>query len=232
MRILLSLLIIVGANQTLLSQTDSLLYSSFTEKKPIKKAEAFIFNGKEHNNYSNAIIGIPYYLSNDWQKGTLDYEGVLYEDVFLKYDLIADELIIRHSNGFSGILLFTPRIKSFTLGSKRFVNLTSSESGIIKPGIYELLSNGRLAFYVKRGKTVTENIVSNILEKRIVDNNSFYIVKEGQYYTIRKQNAIMELVKDKKEAVNTRLKTAGLRFKKNPEEVLITIVEYYNQLSR
>ena len=217
--------------QTAFCQADSLIFINVSESRIANDVNAAIYNGQEHTGYSSLIEGIPYYESKEWQTGTLVFQNLFYKDVFLKYDLVADQLVVRHPNGITGIVLFTRRIQSFTLGNKHFVNLDTDKESELKSGIYEELVNGRMSLYAKRSKLFEENIVLNELERKFIDKNVLYVLKDGHYYAVKKQKTIMKLIADKRNAVTSAMKASKIKFKSNPELALIKMVEVYNQLS-
>ena len=225
------LFISIAVSGLAFSQTDSLLSIDTVESKEIKDASEPVFNGREHLQYHPSIEGIAYYQTTEWQKGTLVFRDILYKDVFLKYDLVKDEAIIQHINGFTGVTLFTPRIKAFTLENKKFIYLPGNNE-FVQPGIYEELVNGRLSLYAKRSKIIKETVVSTGVERKFIDRNDFYVLREGEFYHIKKEKAMMDLVKEKKDEISSLLKEAGIKHKQHPEAALIKMVEYYNLLSR
>ena len=226
----LLVLLLAASAQLAFSQSDSLIFANAFESKNGNDINAAIFNGREHIGYPPLTEGIPYYGSKDWQPGHVVFEGALYNDVFLKYDLVADRVIVRHPNKVTGIMLFTPRVQSFLLGNRQFVNLAGKESEL-KAGIYEELVKGKTSLYVKRTKLIEESIVMNELVRKVADKNIFYVFKDGHYYPVKKQKSIMDVVADKRNAVSSSLKASKIKFKSNPELAMTKIVELYNQLS-
>ena len=158
------------------------------------------------------------------------YRDQPYTGVFLKYDLVKDEVILRHFNGFTGVILFTPRISSFTMDDLRFVNLPdlNGKGG----GVYQEILVGALSLYAKHTKKIDEILLPGRVERKIVEKNTFYIMKDGILYTVRNEKDVMNLVKDKKNEVRSRLKGSGLKYRKTPGAFLTTVISYYNQLSR
>lgn len=197
---------------------------------PKADSSSSIYNGIEHLGYSSSIEGIAYLNTAEWQKGTIVYRDQPYTDVFLKYDLVRDEVILRHFNGFTGVTLFTPRIHSFTMEDSRFVNLPASNGR--SGGIYQEILTGDLSVYVKRSKQIDETLLPGRVERKILQKNSYYLMKDGILHTVRNERDVMDLVKDKKALVRSHLKGKGLKFRKNPETFIITVVSYYNQSSR
>lgn len=223
---------LIASTKAVFSQTDSLLFSSVYEGKTANSIDALIYNGREHIRYLPMIEGTAYYLSSAWQTGSLVFEGVLYKDVAMQYDLVADELVVRHLNGVTGIVLFTERIQSFNLGDKKFVYLHTGAESMLKPGIYEELVKGQLSLYAKRSKFIEQNIVFNVLEQKFIDNNGLYLLKDDKYYPVKKQKEIFALIADNKREVTAFMKRSKIKYKSNPELAAIKIVEYYNQISR
>jgi len=225
------LLLLVGLSHPIFSQTDSTLYNAVFQNETAKDASELIYNGREHIGYPSSIQGTPYYHSSDWQKGALNFQGVPYKDVFLKYDLLADEVIVRHQDGFSSVTLFMPWVQSFSLGENHFVNLIGNAPGF-KSGFYEELVKGTISLYIKHSKRLTETIVTDAVKKTFVDQQNIYVSKDSQFYLIKKQKDLMDLMTDKSTEMKTWLQTSGINYKDNSATALSGIIMYYNQLSR
>ncbi len=183
--------------------------------------------------YHPSIKGTAYFDSANWQKGTLVYQNIVYKDVSMKYDLVADELVIFHVNGFSRVILFTPWVQSFTLGHNKFVYLSSREAPMGREGIYQELVKGKVSLYAKRSKLIAERPSAFSIEKEFEDKHSFYVFIAGKYSKVSTRKEIMELVKVKKSQIRSMLKAAGLQpFRHNRDLAMTKIIEYYNELSR
>jgi hypothetical protein len=189
-----------------------------------------IYNGSEHIGYPAALQGNPFYGSDQWQKSSIIFRDELYTDVYLKYDLVKNEVVLRHFNGFTGIVLFTPRIRSFNLGPNHFVNLPSSKN--LPGGIYEEIVAGTVSLYARRIKTIEETLTATGVERKVSGRNIYFVYKDGKYYPVRNEKSVLDLVKDKKSQVKAHLKESGIKYKRNAEAALITIITYYNQSSR
>ena len=213
------------------SQNDSLIFSNAIEARTGSDINAPIYNGQEHAGYSPSIEGIPYYGLREWQQGTLAFQNISYRNVYLKYDLVADQVIVRHPNGITGIILFTRRIQSFTLGGKHFIYLPEDKLSGLKNGIYEELVKGKISLYAKRSKLIDEKIGQNEIERKFIGNDQFYVLKDGNFHPVKRQKTIMTLVGDKRKEVNASLKASKMKFRLNQELTLKQIAQSYNQLS-
>lgn len=224
-------LLLTGITQTVFSQTDTLSTPVYASRTATDAGDP-LFNGREHINYLSSIEGFAYYQSPEWQTGTLVFQDIAYRNLLLKYDLVADELIVRHINGFTGVALFTPRIQSFVIGNRRFVYLSFVAGSSLQPGIYQELSKGKLSLYAKHSKSIKETVSLGGIERQFIDRNNYYVFLGGNYYPVRKEKDMMDLIQEKRNEIKAFLKESGIKYKADPEAALKKIVDYYNQLSR
>ncbi len=87
--------------------------------------ELSLYNGiyyRGYNRYPNDE-GQPYFGSDDLIDGSVFYDGTLYENVAMQYDLVEDKLIIDHKYGAVRLELITKKIKYFIFNRHHFVYL-------------------------------------------------------------------------------------------------------------
>lgn len=190
--------------------------------------DAEIYNGQIHVDYLAAFKGTAYYLTNDWQQGSVLYHNIYYKGLLLRYDLVRDEVVVKHYNGFSSISLFTPRVQAFSFSGSTFIYL---EGNGIVPGFYEELKKGRASLYAKRTKFIKEGIVSGQAESEFIEKNTYYLLLNGVFHQIKKQKDLLALLKEKREEITASLKNDP-SFKDDLEAALKAIVESYNQSIR
>lgn len=194
---------------------------------------AEIYSGKMHVIYPSAVSGFAYFLSEDWQPGSIMYHEIYYPSVWLKYDLVKKEVVIQHSNGLTPIILFSPRVEYFTLAGNEFVNVKEEEDTLnLPPGMYQKIGTGIMRLYINRFKFLEEQVTQSGIERKFYEKDKFYIVKDGVSSNIRNKRDIWNLTKDKKSAIRNDLKRKKLKFKKQPDATLIEIVNYYNETGR
>jgi hypothetical protein len=214
------------------AQTDSsgLIPVIDAQKKSIEQASN-ILNGKSHVPYPSMIEGSGY-LINDWVLGTLVYEDVLYTGVSLKYDQYKDELILLHPNGLP-IILFSPRVSSFSLSGREFVNLSAGKFPVAgaETGFYELLVKGNVSLLAKRRKVLDEFVQTTGVSKSFSGRSEFVALKDGKLNKIKKESTLLDLVPEKKQGAKNLLRQNDISYSKNPEFALLTIAQYYNQSS-
>ena len=215
--------------------TDSAI---FTGKNYVKQyynsqrgAQSAIYNGKVFYSYPSDIEGIPYFQSSNWQKGTVVYENIIYEDILMKYDQVKGQLIVTPSEtGGMHISLYSPRIQEFRFSGFQFIYFNrENDNSSLPEGFYQVLVKGTITAFANTTKTISEKIVGNALYKKFEENVSYYLLKKGQYYHINSQNDLLNALEEHRKEIKGLLRTMKLNHKKDPLRIIISAVELYNQ---
>lgn len=189
--------------------------------------QAELYNGPEHVRYLPTIEGIPYYQVDEWQKAAVEYRGVLYRDVPVRYDLVTDKVIVGHPNGYQAFSLFSPRVASFTLGGSYFIYLPAdSAKGAPPAGFYQVLARGAVTVLARRSKRIEEKLQERTLH--FVTADRYYMLRDGRYYSPRNQRELLELAGEHKREARQALHQQHLRYRKHPEEAIMTVARLYN----
>ena len=99
------------------------------------KPETGLYNGREYYDYSPTIKdGDPFFLSTKFNTGNIIYDGILYENVPLLYDLVTSDVIITDSNYFYRIKLNGERVSRFSVLQHTFIRLEEDSNSVIKTG--------------------------------------------------------------------------------------------------
>lgn len=213
--------------------TDTALYRQGVEAAvasyhQVMGVQAGLYNGVEHMRYLPTIEGIPYYGVDEWQSATIKYGDVVYREVPVRYDLVKDKVIVGHPNGFQSFYLYTPRVEYFTLGGSTFVYLAKdSARGAPAPGFYQVLARGPLTVLARRSRKIDDYLMDR--RQYFANTDRFYILKEGVYYTPRNEGDLLELAGARRKEARQLLKQQKIRFKKLPEQAILTVAGLYNQ---
>jgi len=226
------------ASQVIYAQEYVADSGDFTGKNYVKQyynsqrgAESAIYNGKLFYSYSSDIEGIPYFQSANWQKGTVVYENIIYEDILMKYDLVKSQLIVTpNETGGMHISLYSPRIQEFGFSGFHFIYFNKKKDNSSLPeGFYQLLVKGTITVFANTKKIISEKIVGNTLDKKFEEIVSYYLLKKGQYYHINSQNDLLNALEEHRKEIKVLLKTMKLKYRKDPLRIIIASVELYNQ---
>ena len=174
------------------------------------------------------LNGFPFFQWSGAQEGAVFYDGNWYEQVPMQYDLQEDNLVINDYTGNNSIRLIKNKVRYFIIAGHRFVLLAEGE-GLPAPGFYEQLYSGPVNAWVRRQKVTTQVLNAAGNDLRYTQYNSWFIEKQSVFYAVENEHAVLAVLADKKEALKKYIRSAGLRFKKDPEGFLAKVIDYYTQ---
>jgi hypothetical protein len=79
-----------------------------------------LFNGREYIRNGTPAKGFPFFESDSLQLGSLSYDGILYRDIALEYDMVSDQLLIHNFAGDALISLVPEKITFFSIARHHF----------------------------------------------------------------------------------------------------------------
>ena len=188
-----------------------------------------LYNGNEHLGYSQRITGFAYFGENNWQTGTVLYDGLVFKNVPMLFDLYKDLVIVRHFNEYLKIALISPKVKSFTIADHHFIRIVqdSLTNPLLKTGFYDVLYDGNLTCLARRTKIIEETVTDH-LEQEFVEKNFYYIKKNGVFKAVKSYKGLLEILKEHGKEIRRYLKKNKIKFRKNKETAIVTAVSYYD----
>ena len=200
---------------------------------PFIKKQSRLYNGIEHLGYSVRIKGHAYFQQNELKTGTVVYDELEFVNVPMLYDLLKDQVVIQHLNGYSKIGLVSEKVKEFTLLNHHFIRLQTDSltAATIITGFYEEIYTGTLKVLAKRIKFIDETIKDE-LEREFLEQDLFFIKKEAVYYAVKNYKGLLNVLKDKAPAIKKYLRKNRFKFRKGPENAIIKATAYYDSLNK
>ena len=195
--------------------------------------DAHLYTGKEFINYSVNIKGHPFFETDQMQNGDIFYDGTLYENILMLYDIAAQEVIINRYKQDERIRLLNEKIKYFTFDGHRFENIFSVEGKDenITNTFFDIMYNGKAGILVKRIKRIKNGIKAED-PTSFVEEDELYVRNGKNLYAIDGRNSTLQAFSDKKDPIKTFIRKNKLKFKKNIEKDLIMTAEYYSTLNK
>lgn len=190
----------------------------------IMKEQLHLFNGGDYIDYRPLKDEHPYYISEDWMIGSIQYDCEYYDKAELLYNIYTDQVIAEHYSS-AMIQLVRDKIQSFFIDGHTFVMLQETT---IPKGFYDRLCNGKTKVYAKRIKELEESISSNELQREFRLKSKYYICKDGYYYPVKSKKSVLSVLGDKKHELNQFIHQNHLRFRQNRENAIIKLTEFYN----
>ncbi len=196
--------------------------------------QAHLYNGPLYAPYPRPFTeGHQFFEADSFRNGTVFYDGLQYLNVRLKLDIIRDELIMLHPANNFQLNLIKEKIDSFSISGHSFLNITkdSSVNSSPAPGFYhQLYSSSSIRFLAKRKKFIQEMTETSSISTKVYKKDSYFVVKNGLYHSIKNKKSFMSTVKDKRGEMQKFINNNKLSFKKSFEEDVVKALSYYNQL--
>lgn len=213
------------------SQTndDIIVYNWFDKNLGLESLD--FKNGLAHLNFDKTATNQNRYLTDEFKKGSINYNEQIYFDLFLKYDIYSDELVLRPYDeaNTTKINLIKDNIKSFIIGNEKFTNVKELNTSIFKGGYYEeVLIKNNITLYIKYYKEKKKSTKDEINLIDYVPKYEFILFKENKYNLISEKKEIITLFPDDKRKINDfYLMNRDLR-KENPSLFMKNLIRYIN----
>lgn len=194
-------------------------------------ASSNLYNGSEYTAHYPSTTGTPFW-NPDFQTGTIGYEGVVYNDIPIAYDLVSNEVLIRDTR-LQIIRLDNRKIDFFNIAGHTFVRVKedTASANSLPVDIYDLVNDGPVKVYVKRKKQVARNIGPDGRYPFMI-YNAYFIRKENMYHSISGRNDLLKVFRDKDDAIKDFWKSQKLNYRDDPEQFIIRTTQFYAQAKR
>ena len=200
-------------------------YQSLGEESPL-------YNGCEYLEYAFTIQGgHPFFVANGYSNGSIYFDGMIFHDVPLLYDIVKDQVVTPDFQKIHKINLPADKIQQFTLSGHTFIRLVQAPSSQLRTGFYDRLYEGKIGLFAKREKRIIERNSSLQIYNEVISQNSYYIKKGDTYFTIKNKRGLLDVLKGKRKEIQQYFKKNKIKYKNDPERAMINAVQYYDQLT-
>ncbi len=191
-------------------------------------------NGSEYAGYDVNFIGNPFFDTTAMQPGSVYYDGTLYENLPILFDICNDAVIINRYNQDFRIRLVNEKIGYFSLLSHTFVRIVPDSASrlVIGIGFYDRVYKGKMEVLVRRKKIIKDDpVVNGEIKSRYKAVENYFIKRNNAYFPVRTEKSVVRLFKDRDKEIRRYIKKNKLSFKKQPEYAIIQVARYYDQLT-
>ncbi|MDR0438589.1 MAG: hypothetical protein LBH22_09935 [Bacteroidales bacterium] len=176
-------------------------------------------------------INHPYFGSEQYSKARLSYRGIVYPEVMLRLDLNRDELVIFSPDG-RQIVLFPEYVDYVELHGNRIIYFCNDGlPGSPSTGYYIVLHSGNSTILKKQIASRTEKTSQTGVERKFTFRTTFYLHKDGVYYTIRNKRGLLRALYPHKEKLRQFISSNRLNYRKNADELITRAVIEYEKLT-
>ncbi len=178
------------------------------------KTDIALYNGPMYYNQYRSLdpSNNPFLGKDEFSLGDVIYDGQVFYNVPLKYDIKQDILLAQPIAGGNSksIQLISQRVNSFNLLGNKFVNLSASgfENTDFKSGYYEeSVVNPAFTFYIKHRKNAREIINGKALFSDFSVDDNFFVLKDSKIYQVKSKKNVISLFPDLKMQINDYYKS-------------------------
>ena len=179
------------------------LYSFPAFSQEPATADSRLYNGIEYIRNGTPAKGFAFFDMDSLQLGTVCYNGLLFHDIPMEYDLVEDKLVIPYFHNAFFISLISEKLSYFYIGNQRFryIGTDKNTASLPSPGFYqELYRKGSTAALARREKKLV--FPSNHEDQaRYTQQNTYFLLLDGLYYPISGEKDLLDATKDKKDAL-------------------------------
>ncbi len=221
----------IGQIPALSSQSPSFLSAKELYQNTIG-ADSHLYTGEAYYNYNIAIKGTPFFISDSMQPNDISYDGVLYKNVPLLFDIVKQKVVITRFESNERIQLVNAKIKYFTYDGHKFENfLQQASDENISANMYDVMFNGKASVLIKRVKKIKESIKAEG-RTSFIEEDEIFVKKDNNLFEIQNRASVLDAFTDKKNLVKSYIRKNKFRFKKNIEKELIATAAYYETLNK
>ncbi len=196
-----------------------------------------LYSGPEFKDqYRDSWDGSHIYLdSSTFMNSTLIYDGQLYTNVLLQYDVLDDNIIIRSDGRLSTfkITIDKRRLASFSVNGRQFIKLKDYSDEQIN-SFYQIGKRGdSLSLYIKHQKRRKLETIDNIPQYKIESKNYYLLEdKKGEHFLIYSTKDFKDIFPSRYKRVRNFYKQNRSLSKKDPDTFMINLVTHLEELNR
>jgi len=191
-----------------------------------------LYNGKIwHRKYYN-VRGHEFLFTSLWVIGDITINNQVFNDKYLRYDIMDDELHIRRPDGVV-LKLNKEMVSEFSLNFEnveyRFRNFGENRDNQLK-GFARLLYDGETTLWLKSFKEIIPlgyNKVTDLYEM----TEYLYVVKEDRSDHLRGRKGLLDFLNDRRSEVRKFIVRNRIIILPRQPESVIPVLMYYDSLS-
>ena len=196
----------------------------------IGKSNTGLLKGTEYFERYRSINGRhQYFNTDDFNAGSVIFDGQHYFNIPLKYDVFEEKLLTKDPNALNApiIVLEIDKIIEFTINNHKFINILNNENdkNTFK-GFFEILyESDSLRLYKKHQKEIIRKTDEKIVSYQFKDRFLHIVNYKNFNYKLKKANDLNSIFTDfKKDIKHLSIKHKAIR-KSDPDNYMLAILK-------
>ena len=138
-------------------------------------------------------------------------------------------MIVKYSEDVN-LVLVPEKTGYFNLPGHLFIRGSDAFPG--RQGFYDLLYDGKTEILVKRVKEMVPWSKSFEFNSVFMQNNNYFIYKDGSYKSVNNKKEMLDVLKDKRAELKDFISKNKPDFRKDFEKALVQTAKYYDQITQ
>lgn len=204
-------------------------FSDVSQNRPPDKQ--LLLNGRIWRNQYSKAEGDQFFLANTFLTGSVIFNGLRFNNLNLKYDIINDELLLSIES-YPVIMMNKEMVDSFSLDfenrSYHIFNAGTDTSAVIR-GYANVIYNGPSAVYVKYIKEL-HPLGADGRYDLINQTHHIYLKKGEIIIPVSGRRKLLYLLEDKKREIRSFMKSNRIRIRRKDPYTFVPLLRYYDSL--
>jgi len=195
---------------------------------------ATLFSGNSQQPLTLQLINHQYFKTQDFVNGRLSYNGVVYPDVWLRWDLYRDELIILSPVNYF-IALKSAYVDFAEIHGYRIFYLhPDGLAGCPPAGNYILLHSGDHFLLEKLSNEINRKEAKSGIgsEYYFILSTTFYLQKDDAYHKIKNRRMLLKALDTHRKEMKQFIRANKFRYQQDAEKMVLEVVKEHKKLSR
>lgn len=168
-----------------------------------------VFRGELAEKYTYPIEGTVYAYSDEFQQGTLEFNGKVYTGLMMNLNAHRDELQVAIGTTGENMVPRRTLVGNFTIGKRNYTSLYGEQAIKGLPqGLFQVLHNGEGLLLKKIYKNVSEqaHFITGEITKVFTTKHRYYLVMGGKVYSVKDEKGLIKFCKERKNAIKAFIK--------------------------
>ena len=193
---------------------------------------AALYSGNCQQPLGFRTVNHQYFKERNYVSGKLSYNGIVYTDVMLRWDLYRDEILLL-SPVSSNIVLINDYIDFAEIHGYRIIYLhPDGLPGCPAAGNYIMLYSGKNLLLEKLSNSPN---VADLDGKRytykFLLSSHFYFKKDDVYHKIKNSGKLLKILDTHKKELKQYTRAHNYKYKRDAEKMLTEIIKEHEKLS-
>lgn len=193
-----------------------------------------LYNGPQYFIYDSPAEEHQFYRTEEWEIGSVFYDGQSFQGVPLLYDIVKDQLVARYKRGFVLITLQNQKVAYFTLPGHTFVRIEADTGRVegLRTGFYDQLYTGKTKVVARRVKERQQDLSDRRVVIKFPQKDVYYLHKAGEYHPVRTKKSVLTYLEDQKRPLKKYLRDNKLSFRDDREAAILGLAARYDELTK